>query len=538
MNYYTDVFKKYAVFNGRAGRKEYWLFMLFNALIAWTIFIVLAVIGNFIGIPALKYFEYVYALVILIPGLAVTVRRLHDTNHSAWRLMWIFLAPVITVLLSVIIITSVVVTSLMLLTPTMAIAALIIYGILAVINLVIAIQFLVFLCLDSNPVENKYGIVPQKTISSPLQRLGIAILIIIAIILAVIVGFLNYKSPVIHINNQQPRSYSEMSIADCIKIQNVDDRTTCFNFSINANKNPNTDMCDAVPNDLQCTTSSSDFKPIDITCQQLCLNRVYGREAELQKNASLCEQITILSDKNSCYDGVAGATKDYSYCAKIENDDTLKDICLSDTAQAAKNATGCGGIINSSQKSLCYDNIAYNTNDFSVCVKADNTTRNDCLGQFLAWTKVKMAKSPAFIDSTKLPSDLLAKVCPLYIPTALGKYDGQSDCINEFTSPPTLSVTAPNSGTFSKNEQIAIKWTTGNISDTGDTVSIDLQSQDSKFICHVTYVNESLAGPGSYNFIPANTTCGDVPGNYRINMSVEVIGGLTKDALGGWFTIK
>ena len=99
-------------------------------------------------------------------------------------------------------------------------------------------------------------------------------------------------------------------------------------------------------------------------------------------------------------------------------------------------------------------------------------------------------------------------------------------------------MTAPNSGTFSKNDQITIKWTTGNISDTGDTVSIELQSQDSKLFCHLTYVNESLAGPGSYNFIPAESSCGNLPGNYRLSMSVEEIGGLKKDALGGWFTIK
>ena len=88
-------------------------------------------------------------------------------------------------------------------------------------------------------------------------------------------------------------------------------------------------------------------------------------------------------------------------------------------------------------------------------------------------------------------------------------------------------------------KQITIKWTTGNLSNnTGYTVSIDLQLQDSKLFCHLTYVNKDLAGPGSYNFIPAESNCGSIPGNYRISMSGEEIGGLKKDAVGGWFGIK
>jgi uncharacterized membrane protein YhaH (DUF805 family) len=89
MNWYLDVLKnKYAVFTGRARRKEYWMFFLFNLLIGLGIAIVEAIIGTggILGI--------VFSLAMLIPGIAVTVRRLHDTGRSGWWIL-ISLVPVI-----------------------------------------------------------------------------------------------------------------------------------------------------------------------------------------------------------------------------------------------------------------------------------------------------------------------------------------------------------------------------------------------------------------------------------------------------------
>jgi uncharacterized membrane protein YhaH (DUF805 family) len=79
VNWYLDVLKKYAVFSGRARRQEYWMFTLFN-IIAVVVF---AIIDNaLLGVyPALTA---VYILAVLLPSLAVTVRRLHDTGRSGW----------------------------------------------------------------------------------------------------------------------------------------------------------------------------------------------------------------------------------------------------------------------------------------------------------------------------------------------------------------------------------------------------------------------------------------------------------------------
>jgi len=88
MNRYLEVLKKYAVLNGRARREEYWYFVLFNIIIN----IVLGGIDsvtNGIGLLA-----GLYTLAVLIPSIAVSVRRLHDTDRSGWWLL-IGLIPVI-----------------------------------------------------------------------------------------------------------------------------------------------------------------------------------------------------------------------------------------------------------------------------------------------------------------------------------------------------------------------------------------------------------------------------------------------------------
>lgn len=77
MKWYLAVLKKYAVFNGRARRSEYWYFVLFNVIIS----IILKVVGFVIGSP---FLDSVYSLIVLLPSLAVAVRRMHDVNKSGW----------------------------------------------------------------------------------------------------------------------------------------------------------------------------------------------------------------------------------------------------------------------------------------------------------------------------------------------------------------------------------------------------------------------------------------------------------------------
>lgn len=80
MSYYLNVLKKYATFQGRARRREYWYFVLFNMIIGGII----AVIANLTGLDVLST---IYSLAVLIPGIAVSVRRMHDINKSGWYIL-------------------------------------------------------------------------------------------------------------------------------------------------------------------------------------------------------------------------------------------------------------------------------------------------------------------------------------------------------------------------------------------------------------------------------------------------------------------
>ena len=75
-------FKKYATFDGAARRSEYWWFCLFNFIAG----LVVAAISTKLS--------YALTLATLLPGLAVTVRRLHDTDRSGWWML-IGLVPLV-----------------------------------------------------------------------------------------------------------------------------------------------------------------------------------------------------------------------------------------------------------------------------------------------------------------------------------------------------------------------------------------------------------------------------------------------------------
>lgn len=113
MNWYLEVLQKYAVFGGRARRKEYWMFALINAIIG----IILGLVEKRIGGPGV--IGGVYSLAILIPAIAVSVRRLHDTGRSGWWLL------------------------------------------ISLVPLVGAIILLVFMVTDSTPGENQFGANPK-----------------------------------------------------------------------------------------------------------------------------------------------------------------------------------------------------------------------------------------------------------------------------------------------------------------------------------------------------------------------------------------
>ena len=83
-----EALKKYAVFNGRASRKEYWHFILLNLVL-----IVLATIADLTGTLGA-----IVTLTLLLPSLAVSVRRLHDIDKSGWWYL-VILVPLVGIII-------------------------------------------------------------------------------------------------------------------------------------------------------------------------------------------------------------------------------------------------------------------------------------------------------------------------------------------------------------------------------------------------------------------------------------------------------
>lgn len=86
MKWYLHALRNYAVFKGRARRREYWIFELMTSAIVLALFVLAVILGKagypyFLGLPIL------YGVATVIPSLSSLVRRLHDTNRSGWWLL-------------------------------------------------------------------------------------------------------------------------------------------------------------------------------------------------------------------------------------------------------------------------------------------------------------------------------------------------------------------------------------------------------------------------------------------------------------------
>ena len=119
MKWYLKVIRdNYANFNGRARRQEYWMFVLFNIIIS----IVAGILDRLIFKGPIGVLANLYGLAVLIPAIAVGVRRLHDINKSGWTML-IVLIPIIG-----------------------------------------WIWLLILFIMDSTPGENKYGPNPKENV--------------------------------------------------------------------------------------------------------------------------------------------------------------------------------------------------------------------------------------------------------------------------------------------------------------------------------------------------------------------------------------
>ena len=157
-----SVFTKYATFSGRARRSEFWYFVLFNFLVSFVLGL----------IPFLAVLSGLWALAVLIPTLAVTVRRLHDIGKSGWTYLFFLIPGLLFVGYWMYFIFKVAfpyITNGYEMSPELLMnlltenrTSLLILGILLLVSLVVSIIFIVLMARDSQPGENKWGPNPKE----------------------------------------------------------------------------------------------------------------------------------------------------------------------------------------------------------------------------------------------------------------------------------------------------------------------------------------------------------------------------------------
>lgn len=93
MNYYINALKNYVGFRGRARRKEFWMFVLFNCIFSTVASLLDNVLGLYIC-QGVGIISVIYVLGVLLPSLAIAVRRMHDIGKTGWAIL-IALIPIV-----------------------------------------------------------------------------------------------------------------------------------------------------------------------------------------------------------------------------------------------------------------------------------------------------------------------------------------------------------------------------------------------------------------------------------------------------------
>ncbi|MGZ4501574.1 MAG: DUF805 domain-containing protein [Nocardioidaceae bacterium] len=154
-----SVLSKYATFSGRAPRSEYWWLYLFSILVSLATSVVDAVLNTAFN-NQIQIVGTISNLALLLPTLAVTARRLHDTGRTGW---WI-LFPVVSLLGTIVVAFATVFAVVFGAgtddTPAVALSVLLVAC--GLITIAAFITLLVFMCLGSNAGPNKYGPSPTQ----------------------------------------------------------------------------------------------------------------------------------------------------------------------------------------------------------------------------------------------------------------------------------------------------------------------------------------------------------------------------------------
>ena len=85
---YVSMWKRWNDFDGTSSVKEYWMAYLINFIVG----IIFGALGRAVGI--FSFVGGIYALAVIVPSIALFVRRMHDINRSGWSWLWV-LVPIV-----------------------------------------------------------------------------------------------------------------------------------------------------------------------------------------------------------------------------------------------------------------------------------------------------------------------------------------------------------------------------------------------------------------------------------------------------------
>ena len=139
--------RRYAEFSGRSRRKEYWMYVLLMIIVGVVIGLIEATLELTGMIGPYGPLSGLFGLATFIPNIAVTIRRLHDTNRSGWWML-VGVVPYVAMVAAVV-------------SGNIALV-----GILGFVALAGMIVLLVFVLLDGTKGPNKYGEDPKGGPSS------------------------------------------------------------------------------------------------------------------------------------------------------------------------------------------------------------------------------------------------------------------------------------------------------------------------------------------------------------------------------------
>lgn len=152
MYWFLRALRKYAVFSGRASRTEYWMFVLFNVIFLITAILLDLLAGTIILTFPYGLFFGLFSVSMILPRIAIGVRRLHDMEENGWLIILFLIPPVGTIWL------------------------------------------LVLFCTKGDVGENRYGPDPKEIVAEDRSRRSMMIPVLIMVLFLVSLNFLLYRS--------------------------------------------------------------------------------------------------------------------------------------------------------------------------------------------------------------------------------------------------------------------------------------------------------------------------------------------------------